>query len=92
MLYIGTAHLQAHIRIITDCPYRTHTHIHTHTHTYTQEAEQLISRKIHPQTIIAGWRKAVDCAREALTTFARDNSGDKEKFEEVHVVRGTMWL
>eukprot|EP00911_Craspedida_sp_UC1_P001674 UC1_evm1s1269 len=25
-----------------------------------KEAEDLVARKIHPQTIIAGWRKAVD--------------------------------
>ena len=40
---------------------------------HIQEAEQLVSIKIHPQTIINGWRKAVDCARQALTNAARDN-------------------
>jgi T-complex protein 1 subunit beta len=43
-----------------------------------QEAEHLISRRIHPQTIIAGYRKA---ARRALTDAARDNGNNKEKFE-----------
>ena len=38
-----------------------------------QEAESLVSQKIHPQTVISGWRKAVDAAREALTGAARDN-------------------
>jgi T-complex protein 1 subunit beta len=46
-----------------------------------REAEQLIAQKIHPQTIIAGWRKAVDVAGNALTTAAEDNSGDSEKFQ-----------
>merc|ERR1719415_195624 len=36
-----------------------------------KEAERLISLKIHPQTIIAGFRKATDVAREALTGAAR---------------------
>ena len=31
-----------------------------------QEAEQLVGQKLHPQTIIAGWRKATDVARAAL--------------------------
>ena len=54
--------------------------------TTSQEAEQLISTsKIHPQTIIAGWRTAVDCARQALTDAAKDNSADPEKFKEVCV-------
>jgi T-complex protein 1 subunit beta len=38
-----------------------------------KEAEALVSQKIHPQTIIAGWRKAVDAARKALEGSANDN-------------------
>ena len=54
-----------------------------------QEAEQLIARKVHPQIIITGWRKAVDCARDALTQSARDNGSNEEKFREVScLVRG----
>ena len=49
-----------------------------------KEAEKLIAAKIHPQTIIAGWRKAVDCARLTLTSAARDHGcvfgGDSLKF------------
>lgn len=48
-----------------------------------QEAEQLIGHKMHPQTIISGWRLAVDCAKKALTDACRDNSGNPEKFKEV---------
>ena len=44
-----------------------------------------MNAKIHPQTIITGWRLATDCARATLTRIARDNSGDKEKFNEVSV-------
>ena len=39
-----------------------------------REAEELIAKKIHPQTIIAGWRKATDVARKALEDSATDNS------------------
>ena len=49
-----------------------------------QEAEHLIATKIHPQTIITGWRQATDCARAALTAVAKDNSGEPEKFREVY--------
>lgn len=57
-----------------------------------KEAEQLIAAKMHPQTIIAGWRKAVDCARKALTDFARDNGTDDAKFHEdlLNIARTTI--
>ena len=48
-----------------------------------QEAEQLIGHKMHPQTIISGWRLAVDCAKKALTDASKDNSGNPDKFKEV---------
>ena len=38
-----------------------------------KEAEALVAQKLHPQTIIAGWRKAVQCARDALTAAAIDH-------------------
>ncbi|XP_033629229.1 T-complex protein 1 subunit beta-like [Asterias rubens] len=47
-----------------------------------REAEQLVAQKLHPQTIIAGWRKAVEVADQALTQAAMDNSADKEKFRK----------
>lgn len=40
---------------------------------WNQEAEQLVAQKLHPQTIIAGWRKAVEVADQALTQAAMDN-------------------
>jgi T-complex protein 1 subunit beta len=36
---------------------------------------------MHPQTIIAGWRMARDCAKAKLLKIARDNSSDQEKFK-----------
>lgn len=47
-----------------------------------KEAEALISMKLHPQTIIAGWRKAVAVAKEALEKAAIDDSKDEAKFRD----------
>jgi T-complex protein 1 subunit beta len=57
-----------------------------------REAEKLIDLKIHPQTIIAGWRVAADVAREALTNSTQDHSGDAEKFKEdlMNIARTTL--
>uniref|UniRef100_A0A8C2N819 T-complex protein 1 subunit beta n=1 Tax=Capra hircus TaxID=9925 RepID=A0A8C2N819_CAPHI len=38
-----------------------------------REAESLIAKKIHPQTIIAGWREATKAARQALLNSAVDH-------------------
>uniref|UniRef100_A0A672NFC8 T-complex protein 1 subunit beta n=1 Tax=Sinocyclocheilus grahami TaxID=75366 RepID=A0A672NFC8_SINGR len=48
-----------------------------------REAELLIAKKIHPQIIISGWRKATQAAREALREAAVDNGhgADEEKAE-----------
>ncbi len=37
-----------------------------------REAEKLIDMRIHPQTIVAGWRKASKVAKEALEKQARN--------------------
>jgi len=57
-----------------------------------KEAERLIALKIHPQTIIAGFRKATDVAREALTAAARDNGADDDKFRQdlMNIARTTL--
>lgn len=57
-----------------------------------REAEKLISQKIHPQTIIAGWRKAAKVASAALEKSARDNSNDEAKFREdlMNIARTTL--
>jgi len=57
-----------------------------------KEAESLVSQKIHPQTIISGWRKSVDAAREALVSQARDNGSDPVKFREdlMNIARTTL--
>lgn len=57
-----------------------------------REAEKLMFQKIHPQTIIEGWRMAVDVAREALVKSSTDNSSDKEKFKQdlLQIARTTL--
>jgi T-complex protein 1 subunit beta len=57
-----------------------------------REAEKLVAFKIHPQTIIAGWRKATEIARDALIKSALDHSSDAEKFKEdlLNIARTTL--
>ncbi|XP_010544291.1 PREDICTED: T-complex protein 1 subunit beta-like [Tarenaya hassleriana] len=45
-----------------------------------REAEKLVAAKIHPMTIIAGYRMAAECARNALLKRVMDNKEDAEKF------------
>ena len=35
-----------------------------------REAEFLINQRVHPMTIVAGWRQAVQIARKALEDIA----------------------
>ena len=46
-----------------------------------REAEFLISQRIHPMTVVAGWRTAVAIARAALEENAVDNGADDAKFK-----------
>jgi len=57
-----------------------------------REAEKLIDLKIHPHTIISGWKKAVAVARDALETVAQDNGADEEKFRNdlFNIARTTL--
>lgn len=57
-----------------------------------REAEKLIEQKLHPQTIIAGWRAATQVARTALINAAQDNSQNAEKFREdlMNIARTTL--
>merc|ERR1712110_969406 len=57
-----------------------------------KEAEKLIDMRIHPQTIVAGWRKATQVARKVLEANALDHGGDPEKFREdlMNIARTTL--
>lgn len=45
-----------------------------------REAEKLVAEKIHPMTIIQGFREACDCGRKALEAAAFNNASDTELF------------
>lgn len=57
-----------------------------------REAEKLIDMRIHPQTIVAGWRQATKVARKALEDQAKDHGDDVEKFREdlMNIARTTL--
>jgi len=57
-----------------------------------REAEKLMAARIHPQTAIAGYRRAVTIARETLTASAKDHSDDPVKFREdlINIARTTL--
>ena len=48
-----------------------------------REAEQLVNQKVHPMTIIAGFREACEVARRALEggAFAHSKAGEAELFK-----------
>ncbi|KAL2920818.1 T-complex protein 1 subunit beta [Bienertia sinuspersici] len=45
-----------------------------------REAEKLVAMKIHPMTIISGYRMATECAHNALLKKVVDNKLDSDKF------------
>ena len=57
-----------------------------------REAEKLVATKIHPQTIVAGWRKAVACARQVLTESALNHGDDPVAFRKdlINIARTTL--
>lgn len=57
-----------------------------------REAEKLVNMKIHPQTIIEGYRLASQAAQKALEESAVDNGNDQEKFKEdlLNIARTTL--
>ncbi|KAJ3017405.1 hypothetical protein NUW54_g589 [Trametes sanguinea] len=57
-----------------------------------REAEKLIAQKIHPQTIIEGYRIASAAALRALEKAATDNSTDPARFRQdlVNIARTTL--
>uniref|UniRef100_A0A7S0UYV1 CCT-beta n=1 Tax=Polytomella parva TaxID=51329 RepID=A0A7S0UYV1_9CHLO len=57
-----------------------------------REAEQLINQKVHPMTIIAGFREAANCARDVLQSVSFSNGNDPEKFRAdlVNIAKTTL--
>jgi len=57
-----------------------------------KEAEKLVAQKIHPQTIIDGFRLAVAIARDALASSAKNHGSDLEKFKNDLILIGKTTL
>ena len=57
-----------------------------------RQAEKLLDQKIHPQTIIEGWRKSLKVAHEALLKSSVDHGEDKEalKNDLLNIARTTL--
>ena len=57
-----------------------------------REAENLINKKIHPQIIISGFRKARDCAKEVLIKQAFNDLSDKDKYynDLINIAKTTL--
>ncbi len=57
-----------------------------------REAENLINKKIHPQIIISGFRKARDCAKEILVKQAFNDYSDKDKYynDLINIAKTTL--
>jgi T-complex protein 1 subunit beta len=59
---------------------------------FLREAEKLVSMKIHPQTIMRGWRKAIVTARAALEGSCMDNGKNPVQFRKdlINIARTTL--
>lgn len=57
-----------------------------------REAEQLINQKIHPATIIAGYREAAEAAQHRLESIAMDHGTDPDAFRAdlINIARTTL--
>jgi len=57
-----------------------------------REAEKMIAQRLHPQTIIEGWRLAYKQARAALERSAADNAADAVRFRAdlINIARTTL--
>jgi len=57
-----------------------------------RETENLLGQKIHPQTIVSGWRKATAEALRVLEQIAEDHSKNPEQFKEdlMNIARTTL--
>ena len=57
-----------------------------------REAEFLVNQRIHPMTIMAGWRMAAQIARNALEKAAMDHGSDATLFREdlLNIARTTL--
>ena len=59
---------------------------------FLRQAQELIEKKMHPQTVVAGYRLARAAAIKALQAAAVDHSADKEKFRAdlINIAKTTL--
>lgn len=59
---------------------------------FLRHAQELIDKKMHPQTIVAGYRLARKAAYDALQAAAKDHSADQAKFREdlINIAKTTL--
>jgi len=59
---------------------------------FLRQAQELIEKKMHPQTVVAGYRLARDAALKALTAAAVDHSADQAKFRAdlINIAKTTL--
>lgn len=57
-----------------------------------REAEKLVNMRVHPMTIVDGWREATKVARAALEASSQDHKDDPEAFKEdlLNIARTTL--
>eukprot|EP00887_Chlorella_sp_A99_P007942 scaffold12.g7942.t1 len=57
-----------------------------------REAEALVNQRVHPMTIIAGYREAAEAARRQLEAVAFDHGADAEAFRQdlLNIARTTL--
>ena len=57
-----------------------------------REAEKLVNMRLHPQTIIQGYREALNCALKTLEALSVNNVNDPEKYKEdmLKIARTTL--
>lgn len=57
-----------------------------------REAEKLVQKRIHPQVIVSGFRKAREVANKKLQEISWNNSEDDDKFREdlMNIARTTL--
>ena len=57
-----------------------------------RQAEYLVNQKVHPMTIIQGFREACTVAKEALEGAAKDHAADEEAFRKdlLNIARTTL--
>jgi len=59
---------------------------------FLRQAAELVEKKMHPQTVVAGYRLSRDAALAALSAAAKDHSKDPERFRTdlINIAKTTL--